>query len=62
MANVVLQIFDELINKHINTLVSGRVADFPEFKQIIGRIQGLNEARSSFIELLKKDEEDDDTL
>ena len=59
MANLVVKSYEELINKHINTLVSGRVADFAEYKQIIGRIQGLNEAKMVFIDLLSRNEEDD---
>jgi len=50
---------DELTTKNINTLVSGRITDFAGYKQVVGRIQGINEVREAVVAESKKPDEDE---
>jgi len=47
------------INALTDKLARGRVADFAEYKGIVGRIQGINDARGALADMLKSDDEQD---
>jgi hypothetical protein len=42
-------------------LARGRITDFAEYKGVVGRIQGLNDARGVLADMLKSDEDEDET-
>lgn len=54
----IIEGFDILIEKHQNTLLNGRIKDFTEYRQVIGRIQGIAEARDMFINITEQGNKD----
>lgn len=50
----------EVIEHRKSELASGRVADFPEYKRLVGLIRGLEIADEYIADLAKRAETDDD--
>lgn len=53
------QIYDDEISKYSEKLVLGRVADYSEYRHLVGRIQGLTDAKALLDKLTEGEEPDE---
>ena len=51
---------DDLIEMRKNALAAGAVADFAEYRHLVGVITGLTTAKNIYLSLLKKQREYDE--
>lgn len=46
--------FDEVEKSLVEQLATGRVADWPDYKNVVGRIREVREGRNRTLEILKR--------